>query len=81
MEDILFCIIIVITPFGDVVPLIRDVIDVIVHVKYWGKTFIVIRVNNTTKLLLKYIFESPKASRPWLGSEVSRVGLLGFSTN
>ena len=32
-EAILFCIVIVITPFGDVVPSIRDVIDVIGHVK------------------------------------------------
>ena len=31
MEDILFCIIIFTTPFRDVVPLIRDAIDVIGH--------------------------------------------------
>ena len=35
-EDILFCIIItiIITPFGDVYLLIKDVIDVFGHVKY-----------------------------------------------
>ena len=32
-EDIIFCIIIVITPSGDVVPPIRDGIDVTGHVK------------------------------------------------
>ena len=39
-EDILFCIIIIIPPFGDVVSLIGYVIDVIGHVKSWGKTFV-----------------------------------------
>ena len=33
MEDVLFCIVIVIPSFGDVVPQGRDVIDVIGHVK------------------------------------------------
>ena len=33
VEDITFCTIIVTTPFGDVVPLIKDVIDVNGHVK------------------------------------------------
>ena len=33
-EDILFCIIIVITPYRDVVPPIRDVIDIFGHAKY-----------------------------------------------
>ena len=47
MEDILFCIIIVITPSKDVVPLIRDVIDVFGHIKYPGKTSVVIQVNST----------------------------------
>ena len=41
MEDILFCIIIVITSSRDGVPSIRDAIDVFGHVKYWGKTFVV----------------------------------------
>ena len=47
MEDILLCIIIVITPSGDVVPPIMDVIDVFDHVKYRGKTSFVSRVNST----------------------------------
>ena len=81
MEDILFYIIIVITLFGDVVPSIINIIDVFGHVKYWGKTFVVIRVNSTHKVLLKFIFESTKASRPSKQGEVSSVGLLGLSTD
>ena len=64
MEDILFCIIMVITPSRYVVPLIRDFIDVIGHVKSLGKTSIVNRVSSTQKVLLKCIFYSSKASQP-----------------
>ena len=63
MEDILFCIIIVITPFGYVVPSIRDVIDVFGHVKPWGKTFVVSRVSSTHKSIIKMYFDSSKESR------------------
>ena len=77
MKDILFFIIIAIIHFGDFVPTIRDVIDVIGHVKYWGKTFAVSRVSSTTKVLLKCIFESSKAIWPWNQGEVIPVGLLG----
>ena len=59
MKDILFCIIIIILiipPFEDVVPLIGDAIDVIDHVKYWGKTFIVSRVSSTHKSIIKMYF-------------------------
>ena len=50
MEDILSCTIIIITPFRDVVPPIRDVIDVIGHVKVLRLAYVVIRVNNSHKL-------------------------------
>ena len=40
-------IIIVITPSIYVFAPIGDVIDVIGHVKYWGKSFVVIQVNST----------------------------------
>ena len=63
MEDILFCIIIVITPFGSVVPSIRDFIDVFGHVKTWGKTFVVIRASSTHKSIIKMYFDSSKESR------------------
>ena len=57
MEDILLCIIIIIiTPFGYVVPLIRDFIDVFVHVKSWGKTSVVIQINCTHKSIIKMYF-------------------------
>ena len=56
MEDILFCIIIVITPFRDVVPPIRDAIDVIGHVESWSKTSIVSRVSSTHKSIIKMHF-------------------------
>ena len=56
MEDILFCIIIIISPFIDVVPSIRDVIDVFGHVKFWGKTFVVSRVCSTQKSIIKIYF-------------------------
>ena len=54
MEDILF--IIIITPSIDVVPPIRDAIDVFVHVKSWDKTPIVIRVSSTHKSIIKMYF-------------------------
>ena len=41
MQYIIFCIIIVITHSRDVVPPIRDVIDVFGHVNSLGKTFVV----------------------------------------
>ena len=54
MKIFYFCIIIIIiTPYGDVVPSIRDVNDVIGHVKYWGKTFIVSKVSSTHKNIIK----------------------------
>ena len=56
MEDILFCIIIVITPSRYVVPTIRDVIYVFVHVNSWGKTPIVSRVSSTHKSIIKMYF-------------------------
>ena len=56
MKDILFCIISVITPSIDVVPLIRDVIDVIGHVNYRGKISVVIRVSSTHKSNIKMYF-------------------------
>ena len=48
--------IIVITPFKDVVPQIRDFIDVIGHVKYWGKISIVSQVISTHKIIIKMYF-------------------------
>ena len=57
VEYILFCIIIIIvSPSGDVVPLIRDVIVVFVHVKYWGKTSILNWVSITEKSIIKMYF-------------------------
>ena len=47
MEDILFCIIIVITHFRDSVTPVMDVIDVIGDVNYWGKFSVVSRVSST----------------------------------
>ena len=81
MEDIIFCIIIIIivivTPSKDVFTLIRDVIDVSGHVKSWGKTSVVSRSVVPTNKLLKFIFESPKERRPWKQGEVRTLGLLG----
>ena len=56
MEDILFYTIIVITHSKYVVPMIRDVIDVFDHVKYWGKTLIVRQVNSSHKSIIKMYF-------------------------
>ena len=56
MEDILFCIIIIITPSRDVVPPIRDAIDVFGHVKPWGKTFVVTLVSSTDKSIIEMYF-------------------------
>ena len=67
MEDILFCIIIVITPFWDGVPPIRDVIDVISHVKSWGKTFVVSRVSGTHKSIIKMYFWVPQGKSSLIG--------------
>ena len=54
MEDILFCIIIIIiSPSEDVVPLIKDIIDVIGHVKSWGKTSVVSWVSSTHKSVIQ----------------------------
>ena len=81
VKDILCCIIIIISPFRDVFPLIRDGIGVFGHVKYWGKTFVVSRVSSTHKILLKCIFESPKEVHPWQQGEDNHVGLLGISVD
>ena len=51
-----FCIIIIISPFGDVVPLIRDVIVVFGYVTSWGKTSIVIWVSSTHKSIINIYF-------------------------
>ena len=56
MEDILFCTIISITPLRDVYPPIRDVIDVIGHVKSWGKASIASQVSSTHKSIIKMYF-------------------------
>ena len=55
VKYILFCIIIIIIipPFVNVVPSIRDFIDVIGHVKSWGKTYVVSWVNSTHKSINK----------------------------
>ena len=42
--------------FEDVFPPIRDAIDVIGHVKSWGKTFVVSQVNSTHKIIIKIYF-------------------------
>ena len=80
-QDILFCIIIIITPSKDVVPPIRDVIDVFGHVKTWGKTSIVSWVISTHKSIIKMYFESCKASRSWKQGEVGPFELLGLLAN
>ena len=75
MEDILFfIIIIIITPFGDVVPPIRDVIDAFGHAKCWGKTFVISQVSSIHKSI-----ESSKESQPWKQGEIGFIGLLGLS--
>ena len=56
MKNILFCIIIVITPFKEVVPPTRDVTDEFGHVKSLGKTFVVSPVSSTHKSIIKILF-------------------------
>ena len=48
--------IVYITPFGDVVPPIRDFIDVFGHVKSRGKTSTISQVSSTHKSIFKMYF-------------------------
>ena len=67
MKDIIFCSIIFITRFEDVIPPIRDVINVIGHVNYWGKDFIVSQVSSTHKSIIKIYFGVSQEKSALLG--------------